>query len=1019
MPKILLPKQYNEAMSDIQTYLLEVDKNKAGAQNIAAQSASRLEKKELKLIDLITSLEEYINDKDNGSIRAKAVAYLADVLEKVPQRVLSGAERRLLGDFILGRIEGDVEGVGSSARVLLALEERGKWDPETARRVMQTFIDHTHPLRQFKLQTDRFPVIQLIDLLLAKYREPVRQLHENNAEFMAGFISYFEGEKDPRNLMIVFSLLQVPMAEWDIQAHAQDMFEAAFNYFPITFKPPPDDPMGITAQDLKDRLRECIAANSDFAPYAFPALLDKLDSTSMNTKRDVLQAIQACVVGYEPKTINLYSVTLWDALKFEILNVQEEDLAEEALKALALIAAKFSELEGPLNAYLRPIIKECNEHIEDAPTKQSQGAGRILHAVAVGSPLVADKVAKGILPVLFTLYHSSDSITKRRGLLEVYNEIIKAYVEFQSAGDNASPEALQAFSNDSLEIMLRALNSAPKAEVSFRLTALTGLTQLVGVHGVLSSDEVGRVIAAIDDIILHERVEGHGTIEKDAIQSLIEISRFVPEVIRSQAIPAFMVELPDVPDENSTYAPVLEAFARLSSEQQIFDTVVLRIKNKLSAARYQHASREYQRFLLLAMLYAFTHGSPLHEDGTVRSAYFSDYAEPLVAQLKDALPSERDDSITEIIGRIANVTLRTQSSHFQSTIYNKNLEWMSPLADGSGGTNERVRIFAPFSLYYHAAIKPEVAEPADVVALLRSQAAYLLSPGIDAVGMSVVTRHLSLLINKFLASAAMQNSLEESKIEVEALLGASHTPQAVSVAFAVVKALIVQGKCGALTSKYINLLLQYLPTSDRTFARRFAGLLAPDDILTKENHCVVSGLYKQRIFSQTVSPMIDSVRSAEPIAKPNYLIALSGILRWLPYSIMESSLPSLVAPLLQSLDLDEPAYQEVKYSTLTIFESLLMHDPSVAGEHSASLITRLLNSTSAPGNLAKTRAKALQCLALVPRQLKQESVLPYRRPVVKKLLGCLDDKKRDVRAEAVRCRSAWLALDEGDDEEDE
>jgi DNA repair/transcription protein MET18/MMS19 len=64
----------------------------------------------------------------------------------------------------------------------------------------------------------------------------------------------------------------------------QELFDAVFNYFPITFRPPPDDPYGITAQDLKDRLRECISSTPDFAPYAFPALLDKLDSTSMNTK---------------------------------------------------------------------------------------------------------------------------------------------------------------------------------------------------------------------------------------------------------------------------------------------------------------------------------------------------------------------------------------------------------------------------------------------------------------------------------------------------------------------------------------------------------------------------------------------------------------------------------------------------------------------------------------------------------------------------------------------------------------
>lgn len=112
----------------------------------------------------------------------------------------------------------------------------------------------------------------------------MKAVNNDDHDFLARFISYFEGEKDPRNLMIVFSILQVPMAEWELGPHAQEMFDSVFNYFPITFKPPPGDPYGITAQDLKDRLKDCISATSDFAPYAFPALLDKLDSSSMNTK---------------------------------------------------------------------------------------------------------------------------------------------------------------------------------------------------------------------------------------------------------------------------------------------------------------------------------------------------------------------------------------------------------------------------------------------------------------------------------------------------------------------------------------------------------------------------------------------------------------------------------------------------------------------------------------------------------------------------------------------------------------
>lgn len=64
----------------------------------------------------------------------------------------------------------------------------------------------------------------------------------------------------------------------------QLLFESVYNYFPITFKPPPNDPYHITAQDLKDRLQDCLSATSQFAPYVFPALIDKLDSTSVNVK---------------------------------------------------------------------------------------------------------------------------------------------------------------------------------------------------------------------------------------------------------------------------------------------------------------------------------------------------------------------------------------------------------------------------------------------------------------------------------------------------------------------------------------------------------------------------------------------------------------------------------------------------------------------------------------------------------------------------------------------------------------
>ncbi|KAK3670564.1 hypothetical protein LTR78_009532 [Recurvomyces mirabilis] len=995
-------------MSDIQLYLLEADKNAAEAKQIAAHSASKLQDKSLKLIDLVTSLEPYLNNKEDGDQRAKSIGYVADLLSALPPKVLSLQERHLLCDFLLGRLEGDVEGVGATARALIALETLGKWDSET--------------VQKFKLQTERLAVVQLVDLLLAKHRDSTRKLQTEDAEFMPAFISYWEGEKDPRNLMIIFSLLQVPMTEWDMGSHAQDLFDSVFNYFPITFKPPPDDPYGITAQDLKDRLKACIAANSDFAPYAFPQLLDKLDSTSINTKRDVLQAMQACITEYEAKTINLYSVTLWDALKFEILNVQEEDLAEEALRTLSLIGGKLAELpeDGPLNAYLRPIIKECNEHLEDAPTKQSEASGRILHALALSGPVVADRVAKGVLPVLFALYHGSESITKRRGLLEVFTPIVEAFVKLSQLLPGTKITSLQAFAEDALNAMVRALVNAPKSEVSFRLASLTGLTQLLAAPGVLNDKQIDRAVDTVTDVVLHEQVDGHGNIRAQAIKALASIAHSAPQSIRDRTIPAFMVELPDLPEANAVPSTKLEVFAQLARERQVFDTVVLRLKNKLNSARRQQAPPAYTRALLLSLLYAFTLGSPMEDDGVILSSYYGDYAQPLIDDIVRQDRADKDVAEVEIVGRICNAILRPQGVHFQATVYHGDREWMARMVSNATASDVGT---APFLLYYYGAIRPEVVEAQDVMLLLKHQASVALHGGQSQRHTASSLRLVSLLVNKFINPKTMRSTLEDAGTEAESLLQNTSSAQALNVAFAVIKGLVLQGKSGTLTTKYLNIILDHLSsTSDNTAPHLFSTLLAPDDILTKENHCPISGLHKQKVFGQVIPKLTTAVRTADTEKKAGYLVALSGILRWLPYSIISPALTDLITALLQTLDLhDEPV---IKASALTVFESILMHDPQTLSTHAASLITRLLTScttasTRSAGirNTTEVRAKSLLCLALLPRQLKAETVVPFRRQVVKRLMGCLDDAKRNVRFEAVRCRTAWLGLDEGVDDE--
>lgn len=100
-------------------------------------------------------------------------------------------------------------------------------------------------------------------------------LKKMGTPFINSYTKIVDGEKDPRNLMLLFSIDRVILLEFDVKDHIEDFFDITFCYFPITFRPPPNDSYGITADDLKLALRECMASNPYFAKMALPLFLEK------------------------------------------------------------------------------------------------------------------------------------------------------------------------------------------------------------------------------------------------------------------------------------------------------------------------------------------------------------------------------------------------------------------------------------------------------------------------------------------------------------------------------------------------------------------------------------------------------------------------------------------------------------------------------------------------------------------------------------------------------------------------
>lgn len=855
------------------------------------------------------------------------------------------------------------------------------------------------------------------------------------------------------------------------------MFDSVYNYFPITFRPPPNDPYGITAQDLKGRLQDCISSNSLFAPQAIPALLDKLDSTSPNVKKDALNTLIACIHSYDPDTVSRYSITIWEVLKFEILNAQEEFLSELSLEALKGISQRLSEgvteftQELPLAQYLKPITKECNEQLQEPQQKQAKPAQQILGSLSSSSVPAFTLIVQTVVAPIFTIYQEADGIVKQRALLETFSVLFESAInifgKWTTRGSEVTSEnPLLEFKDQFSDVLGQALMGAAKEEASFRVTALKGFLRLSTLRDFFQDNEIGLFVQYLDEILLQEESVGRDDLKKEAIAALAEISKHKPRLIMDITFPAFVATLPDEDDgTNTIYLSTLDTLAQISVERDIFETLFRRLFSKLSILlqKEQPGSVGYPRAILVTLLYVMQQRD-MKADPNV-DLYFDKIVIGLCRSVSEAASGKaknrvlNDATILDTLGRLCNLLVRSVSIQKQEQVAENVYSLFSspsdfspvPFSQGATADQERTIIV---STYLLAGLSKDCVNripytSPEISGLLQDLVMRSVSDETEPATHLSFLRHLALLVNKFLS----KQDLNIAETAVDSLVSGKEilNPGTIRTVFWLSKALVL--RLAPTTTHILTSLLGLLSSPDQqtstTTARGFSILLGDDDVLSATNGATIRLLSKQRVFT-TVVPMISSRIREVNIAgtadhaksdhiKPAHLTALAGILSTITTALVMPELPTLLPLLLQSLDLQTLDSVAVRAATLDTL-AVIIRDNGVAVidqcGHVHSLVERLLKTTQAKietngVNTPRLRADALKCLYLlatkqVPADAGSKSpppsispLLPEKIQVLRSLRAVLDDPKRDVRKAAVDARSAWLrGVDDAPEDED-
>ena len=679
-------------------------------------------------------------------------------------------------------------------------------------------------------------------------------------------------------------------------------------------------------------------------------------------------------------------------MKFELLSTQEQELADETLLVLREVAANLSRstntspTASPLAQYLRPITKECIEHLQEPAQRQAKAAGDMLKAISSASAASFAFIIRSTLAPLFAIYQSAGGILKQRALLEVINQLFESAVsvlgtwrtplaQIQPADENP----LQPFKDKLLAVYGQVLMSTVKEEVSFRVAAAKGLLLLSKMRDFLHDNEIGLIVQYYNEIVLSEESYGRDELRRSAMHGLAEISAIKPGPIMEITFPAFLARLPDTGAEAESfnaYHVTLEGLAEISIENEVSETLIRRLLNKLDVLlQVDYGSVPYTSAILSTVLHVLQRGTKLEK----LEQYYDRVVVGLTKRVVNDLASERTSvlcqpCILELLGRIDNLILRhspSRQDQASANIYvlfteGLTLDSITHVIDDGGLYKSMI-----LSTFILATItRSHVIEASEVqentikicdfiVRLSEQDAADVCTEPVQLASL----RQIALYFNKHLPNSRLDVAYE--------LLGTCHRSLAstgnvtwLRLIFIIAKALVLRlaPNSDIILADLVSLLhsgpasggvenpdaakgLNLLETS-KVAAYGFRTLLSDDELISTSNFAQIRLLAPQRVF-HTLIPMISARFKQSPDIgeRENCLVALSGVISTVPSELVMTEFSTLLPLLLQSLDLNQ---ETVKTATLETLAVVIVRSPSALEEsgHVPALVKRLLTTAA-------------------------------------------------------------------------
>ncbi|GFO36171.1 mms19 nucleotide excision repair protein homolog, partial [Plakobranchus ocellatus] len=845
-------------------------------------------------------------------------------------------------------------------------------------------------------------------------------LQDMGGDFVIGFIQQMDAEKDPRNLLICFSCAQFISSNFSLGTFTEEMFEVLGCYFPIDFVPPPNDPHGITREDLVSGLRKCFAATSKFAEYCVPLLLEKMTSDLQSARLDCYLTLMECASVYSQKGLAPFLGSITSSIKREVLMNISADLVEEAkicitavYKAVVSSPSQDKKSSSILEETIVELYQDIVKYLEGSDLKKSCLAYSLCRAVADSSPHTAAVVVPLVLPSLISSCEKHAQVPE---LLAYVRELINFLsVVHQHQTDSGVMSSMQASLTSAL-LLLEKLSAAASSDL--QVEAVKGLTLIV--TSGLAEDSQLKQQALVDKLVTKSVTEDHSELRTQLLLSLQTIvegnsdlaQRALQSVIQQSskgafklAVDALVHTVVDAESFTQVNKFVLETLQHnLSAEAEKSEHLLScagGVKSLLQRVSHKPVFTQIETLTALPVVSLAVNACQRWKQ-TDRAT-----AEALIVCFREAFAvlgeSMEKSAVTSLWDKLSLFYLE---GNIQGLGLSGDFRELRPLNPGS-----------PWQQTQLVAILEGLLTSADIQAMIERREEIFESAYVLALNTEDEFTHISAcrcvaaIMNKAPIGSQIQWFLEPILDKLKRTMTPENSLpirlRAVHLWLWLTKAMECRGHSAtAILSSHLVTLLDD-PDLGSEVGRSIATVVQDmRDVFSARLHSNVTPLYKQRFFSLNLKALLTGYsRASSNEIKRNYLLAVSGIVSELPLPVTKPHLASLMPLLLLALrDRESPNLS----SLLSTLSAAAVTVPQAVRDNLDSLVPQLLDLSINFCSM-KVRISALMCLEQLT-QLPSHTLVPNQAQVVRELRKALDDKKRLVRKQATETRSAWILL---------